>query len=396
MAVNWAGLIGICACVAGIFIGKFQKGLYLPLPHPANVPVQYMDPDNVPKFGELEGVYAPNEKLRGATKLFEGKIQGSESVAVAKDSSLYMLDKFGFVWRAPRNAAGSYDLEKEPLAHLGSGRPLGFHFDAEGNLIVCMAGAGLVMLEKDSGKVVLLTARVSSDDPVAPGSAIDYINDVAVASNGIVYFTDSVEGIMPVKNAYGFWDTMAAYTLSLFNGRASGRLLSYNPATRKTHVVAEDIWFANGVTLSKDESFAAVVETNVQRVHRVWLSGPKAGQREVLVDQLPGFPDGITTSSSGSFWVGLVVPQQPIVAWLENRYVRWLAAWLPAQIKPPILQWGGVVEISAEGQPLQALYDSEGLHVRSISAVTESDNRLFFGNLAEDYVSYIEKPKAGQ
>ena len=58
-------------------------------------------------------------------------------------------------------------------------------------------------------------------------------------------------------------------------GRASGRLLSYNPATRKTQVVAQDIWFANGVTLSKDESFAAVVETNVQRIHRIWLSGPK-------------------------------------------------------------------------------------------------------------------------
>lgn len=65
-------------------------------------------------------------------------------------------------------------------------------------------------------------------------------------------------------------------------GRASGRLLSYNPATRKTHVVAEGIWFANGVTLSKDESFAAVVETNVQRVHRVWLSGPKVGSKSAL------------------------------------------------------------------------------------------------------------------
>ncbi len=73
------------------------------------------------------------------------------------------------------------------------------------------------MLEKESGKVVLLTARVSADDPVAPGSSIDYINDVAVASNSIVYFTDSVRGITPAKNPGGFWDTMAAYTLSLFN-----------------------------------------------------------------------------------------------------------------------------------------------------------------------------------
>ncbi len=77
------------------------------------------------------------------------------------------------------------------------------------------------MLEKDSRRVVLLTARVSADDPVAPGSTIDYINDVAIASNGIIYFTDSVDGIMPVKNAQGFWDTMAAFMLSLFNVSAT-------------------------------------------------------------------------------------------------------------------------------------------------------------------------------
>jgi sugar lactone lactonase YvrE len=65
----------------------------------------------------------------------------AESVAVASDGSLYMLDKFGFVWRAPPDGSGGYSLEKEPRAQLGPGRPLGFHFDAEGNLIVCNSGA---------------------------------------------------------------------------------------------------------------------------------------------------------------------------------------------------------------------------------------------------------------
>lgn len=55
----------------------------------------------------------------------------------------------------------------------------------------------------------------------------------------------------------------------------------------------------------------------------VWLTArlgcAQAGQREVFMDKLPGFPDGISTSSSGSFWVGLVVPKMPIVAWLESR-----------------------------------------------------------------------------
>ena len=63
-------------------------------------------------------------------------------------------------------------------------------------------------------------------------------------------------------------------------GDPSGRLLSYNPATKKTHVVAQGFWFANGVALSKDESFIAVVETNTQTVHRVWLAGAKASLLE--------------------------------------------------------------------------------------------------------------------
>ena len=44
-------------------------------------------------------------------------------------------------------------------------------------------------------------------------------------------------------------------------------------------MVTEGLWFANGVALSADASWAAVVETVSLRVHRVWLSGPKVSPR---------------------------------------------------------------------------------------------------------------------
>ena len=65
----------------------------------------------------------------------------AESVALARDGSLWMLDKYGFVWRAPKDGQGSYALEKEPLTQLGPGRPLGFDFDEQENLIVCNSGS---------------------------------------------------------------------------------------------------------------------------------------------------------------------------------------------------------------------------------------------------------------
>jgi sugar lactone lactonase YvrE len=46
-------------------------------------------------------------------------------------------------------------------------------------------------------------------------------------------------------------------------------------------VVADGIWFANGVALSRDESFIVVAETFGCRLLRHWLKGEKAGSTEV-------------------------------------------------------------------------------------------------------------------
>lgn len=51
---------------------------------------------------------------------------------------------------------------------------------------------GLIMLEKDSGRVVLLANRVASSSPLEPGSPIIYANDLDIAPDGTVYFTTSI------------------------------------------------------------------------------------------------------------------------------------------------------------------------------------------------------------
>ena len=61
---------------------------------------------------------------------------------MAKDGSLYMLDKFNTLWQAQpasNSTAGSSSGFDDPqaLAYLGPGRPLGHHFDAHGDLIIC-------------------------------------------------------------------------------------------------------------------------------------------------------------------------------------------------------------------------------------------------------------------
>lgn len=63
----------------------------------------------------------------------------AESVVVGPVGQLVMLDRYNRLWEAMQDPSGTgeWKLADQPLARLGAGRPLGYHFDHEGNLIVC-------------------------------------------------------------------------------------------------------------------------------------------------------------------------------------------------------------------------------------------------------------------
>jgi len=277
-----------------------------------------------------------NEALRKATNLFRGAIQGSETVAVEEDGSLLMLDKYNYVWHASADAAapGGYRLADRPINYLGTGRPLGFKKDAQGNLIVCNSNQGLIKLQ--GSVVVLLSARVSDDSPIEPGSHITYANDLDISKDGTIYFTDSHD--IPVLQNWGtarpWFDTFTSYLFGLYSGSKTGRLLAYYPNNRTTHVLAKGLWYANGVAVSADGSFVAVAETNQFRILRYWLKGPMAGSVDTLIDRLPGFPDGVSRASDGGFWVAMPGRRTGLLKALRIKSIRSILPWLPAWLKP--------------------------------------------------------------
>lgn len=62
----------------------------------------------------------------------------AESVVVGPQGQLVMLDRYNHLWEATQDPkTGEWVLSPEPRAKLGPGRPLGYHFDHDGNLIVC-------------------------------------------------------------------------------------------------------------------------------------------------------------------------------------------------------------------------------------------------------------------
>ena len=345
-----------------------------------------MDPSLYPHPAPLApgSPFPPNDRLaRAAVRLFEGRISGAESVAVAPDGTYLLADKYGWVWESGDGAT----LTK--VAHLGAGRPLGSHLDARGRLVVCLAGTGLVRLDRTTRTVTLL-ASVDGEE----GAPILYANDLDIAADGSIFFTDSVAH-PPARNRAGFYDTMAAYVLSVLVGAPTGRLLRWDARTGAVTVVARGLWFANGVALSADGAWAAVVETNSMRLLRVEVEGERKGQVSVLVPRLPGFPDGVTRASpapGAGFWIALVAPAQPITTLLPFRVLRFVFGWAPAAVKPTFKAWGAVVRVGEDGAVTDFLLDPTGAVVSHTSAVTVAPGGdLLLGNLAGEYVSRVPR-----
>ncbi|KAG2433903.1 hypothetical protein HXX76_008256 [Chlamydomonas incerta] len=388
-----AALLGVCA--------YYISTLDLTLPYPAQrFKFDAIDPATLPLDNSpLEGVYASNEILRKAHKLFDGVIASSETVTVSPEGNLTLVDKYGYVYEA-EPAAGvpgavfpnEWALDLPAAYYVGPGRPLGFHHDSAGNLIIADTLKGLLRLDRASGAVEVLTARVSPDAAVDAGSPLAYVNDIDIDhDSGVIYFSDAQSiPVYPDRETGTFYDTFQSYLLGFIGGNVAGRLCRYDPATRRTEVLLKGLWFANGVALAADKSYVAVVETNRLRVHRYWLSGPRAGSSDLLIERLPGFPDGISRAPDGNLWVALVAPVTGLPKLLKNKVARFLLAYLPAWARPRIPRWGAALKVSAAGQPLQLLMDPDGSHIAFVSSVTEVAGRLYFGNVRMNYVSYID------
>lgn len=136
-------------------------------------PVAWQAPPN-PGY---HGAYARNERLAGVEQLPLGGNHGPEAVALDGQGRIYAATAEGRIVRLA--ADGSHP---ENWVDTG-GRPLGIEFDRQGNLLVADAYRGLLRIAPDG--------RITELATVADGLPIRYANELAVATDGKVYFTDS-------------------------------------------------------------------------------------------------------------------------------------------------------------------------------------------------------------
>ena len=162
-------------------------------------------------------------------------------------------------------------------------------------MLIADADAGLLaMSTTDRASIERLVTEVD-------GHRMLVCNNAAVASNGDIWFSDS-STVYPI----------AKWKADFVEHTRTGRLLCRR-ADGTVEVHLDGLAFANGVALPPDESFVCVAETGRRTVVRLWLTGERAGTRDFLVEDLPGYPDNIALGTDGLIWVTIASPVDP--AW---------------------------------------------------------------------------------
>ena len=148
------------------------------------------------------------------------------------------------------------------------------------------------------------------------------VDDLDIAQDGTIWFSDA-------SQRFGFDETMRDF----IEASMTGRLLSYNPATQKTKVEIDGLFFANGVALGPNAGFVLVNETGTGRIHRKWLRGSKRGKTDYFVNALPGSPDNISFNGSDTFWVAIAAKRDPKLDGMAKKtFLRTVLGGLPIEM----------------------------------------------------------------
>ncbi|XP_034250126.1 adipocyte plasma membrane-associated protein-like isoform X2 [Thrips palmi] len=231
--------------------------------------------------------------LDKAERIFDGQITGPEAFAVYNGAVYTGIDG-GFVVQIDEGeikpvvkfGENCEDITEEHIC----GRPLGLKFDAAGNLYVADAYYGIFKYNIQKAEKTLL---VGVDEEIE-GKKSKFINDLAVAKDGTVYFTVTT-------TTFPLFDALYALL-----SPGDGRVVKYDPRSKKATVLAEGLLLPNGIALSKNEDFLVFSETAAARVMRLDLKGNNKGTVSILAEGLPGLPDNIRFDGQDGFFVALV------------------------------------------------------------------------------------------
>ena len=312
-----------------------------------------------------------NDRLKAAYLVHITPFEGPEDAALGTDGAVYVTTLSGHVVRILNGRVAEHAFT--------GGRPLGIEALTDGALLVANSMLGLQRVGPDGSVKTLL-------DTLPDGERV-YPNNLAVLPDGRIAFSESSSKFSAGKTL-GTYD---ASLLDILEHGGHGRLFLFDPATGAVSTLLAGLNYANGVAADPDGRFVLVAETGHYRVLKHWLAGPAHGETEVLIDNLPGFPDNLKTGLNGRFWLGFAAPRNELVDALSDwPFVRKVIQRLPSALRPAAVPSSHVIAFDGDGIVLMNLHDPDA-RVPTLTGVLETSRNLYLTTLFGSYLPRIDK-----
>ena len=162
----------------------------------------------------------------------------------------------------------------------------GHYRDAQGRLLSCEHGGRRVSRTEPDGTVVTLADSYE-------GKKLNSPNDLAVKSDGSIWFTDPPYGILSDRQGHKAESELGAcYVFRL------------EPETGALEIVADDFDRPNGICFSPDESVLYVSDTGEPGHIRAFdvVDGGRLANSRVFAEVSPGKSDGFRSDSEGNIF----------------------------------------------------------------------------------------------
>ena len=250
-------------------------------------------------MGPLSGSRYPDPHIESLDKRFKGNtgIGSVERVATgfrwAEGPVYFPAGRYLLFSDIPNNRIMRYSEDDGHLSvfRQPSMNSNGNTIDREGRLITCEQGGRRVTRTELDGSITVIAAKYN-------GKKLNSPNDVAVASNGTIWFTDPSYGI--VGNYEGLKEPVEQEKCNVYR---------VDPKSGDTKVVADDFVMPNGIAFSPDEKKLYVIDSGITEGegNPAWIrvfdvdidSGKVSNGRESPTTSLPVLPMGCAATPMG-------------------------------------------------------------------------------------------------
>ncbi len=325
--------------------------------------------------------YAVNDKLKDVAVIGLGKVEGPEDVLLDDDDNLYAGSRHGDIVRF----YGKNHEKMEVFAHVG-GHPLGLAWDKNYNLVTCIPDMGVISVSQDR-KVNKITDQTNrSFTSVIDDRRLSLADDLDIAPDGKIFFSEAT-----IRYRLRDWP------MDCVESRGNGRICCFDPETNTTRTIIKNLKFANGVCVTKDSKSILFAETFGLRVSRYWFDGPKKGKKEVIMDNIPGYPDNINRASDGNYWLALVGMRGPaldLALTLPDFRKRMSRRINTSNWLFPNINTGCVLKITEKGEVLETLWDLKARNHPMVTSMREHKGHLYLGGIQNNRIGKYKIPDA--